>query len=108
MLVGLKNKESQLLSRKLCLRFVAGLLTRSSRSAAFPKCHVPVAFWQILRAYSSGNCPGFPPDSLLSLVGTINRCKNTKFLLQFFKNSKNQSANFFQKFKGLIFAVFNN
>ena len=32
-----------------------------------------------LRAYSSGNCPGFSPDSLLSLIGTINRCKNTKF-----------------------------
>ena len=37
MLVGLKNKESQLLSRKLCLRFVAGLLTYSFILAAFPK-----------------------------------------------------------------------
>ena len=37
MLVGLKNKESQLLSRKLCLRFVAGLLTRSFILVAFPK-----------------------------------------------------------------------
>ncbi len=78
MLVGLKNKESQLLSRKLCLRFMAGLLTHSFRSAAFPKRLFSVAFWQILRAYSSGNCPGFSPDSLLSLLGTINRCKNTK------------------------------
>lgn len=37
MLVGLKNKESQLLSRKLCLRFVAGLLTYSLILVAFPK-----------------------------------------------------------------------
>lgn len=37
MLVPFKKRRSQLLSRKLCLRYLAGLLTYSLILAAFPK-----------------------------------------------------------------------
>ena len=78
MLVGLKNKEKPAFVPK-ALFTICG---RSSDSL-LKVCRLPETLYfsgilTDLRAYSSGNCPGFSPDSLLSLLGTINRCKNTK------------------------------
>ena len=99
---------SQLLSRKLCLRYMAGLLTRSFRSAAFPKHFISVAFWQIFKSLQQRELSriftGFPIEPLRHQISL----QKYEILLIYFKNRKNQSANFLRKFKGLIFSVFKN
>ena len=56
-----------------------------------------------LRAHSSGNCPGISPDSLLSLIGTINRCKYTKFL--YYKSISTETDSIFPPKGGFIFLI---
>ena len=72
-----------LVPKALLSRHEAGLLTYSFRSAAFPsltECRLTVANWQTFaRAYSSGNCTGFSPDSLLSLSAPHIGCKSRDF-----------------------------
>ena len=47
---------------------------------------------------------GFPIEPLRHQISL----QKYEILLIYFKNRKNQSANFFRKFKGLIFSVFKN
>ena len=54
----------------LVSRLEAGLLTEASRlPPSHPTGVVTVAQWQAIGHHSSGNCPGFTPDSLLSPQG---------------------------------------
>ena len=54
----------------LVSRLEAGLLTEASLLPPSRKTKFSVAQWQAIGHHSSGNCPGFSPDSLLSPQGT--------------------------------------
>jgi len=71
-------------------RFEAGLLTEVSHlPPSRPTSVATVAQWQAIGHHSSGNCPGFTPDSLLSpRRDTLNRLQNYSFFYSVKQNKQ--------------------